>query len=300
MAPPKAGKTFPSITECDGLKYESIAADLDGTLLISRSSFPYFMLIAVEAGSLLRGLILLLSLPLVIISYLFISEAIGIQILIFISFAGLKIRDIELVSRAVLPRYHQQKRSEPFPFSKHCPTSFLLSFQKHCKLILLSYFIFDRFYAANVRKESFEVFDRCKRKVVVTANPTFMVEPFVKDFLGGDKVLGTEIEVNPKSKKATGFVQKPGVLVGKFKRLAILKEFGDESPDLGIGDRESDLDFMSICKVSLLTRSCLIFLIFLRPTIIYSMLIDILTSFILSFDSQVFSLFLSHFFLERN
>ncbi|MBA0701278.1 hypothetical protein Goari_022939 [Gossypium aridum] len=208
MAPPKAGKTFPSITECDGLKYESIAADLDGTLLISRSSFPYFMLIAVEAGSLLRGLILLLSLPLVIISYLFISEAIGIQILIFISFAGLKIRDIELVSRAVLPR----------------------------------------FYAANVRKESFEVFDRSKRKVVVTANPTFMVEPFVKDFLGGDKVLGTEIEVNPKTKKATGFVKKPGVLVGKFKRLAILKEFGDESPDLGIGDRESDHDFMSICK----------------------------------------------------
>lgn len=166
------------------------------------------MLVAVEAGSLFRGLILLLSLPLIIISYLFISEAIGIQILIFISFAGLKIRDIELVSRAVLPR----------------------------------------FYAANVRKESFEVFDRCKRKVVVTANPTFMVEPFVKDFLGGDKVLGTEIEVNPKTKKATGFVKKPGVLVSDLKRLAILKEFGDESPDLGIGDRESDHDFMSICK----------------------------------------------------
>ncbi|KAL4363139.1 hypothetical protein GQ457_04G031480 [Hibiscus cannabinus] len=154
MAPPKAGRRFPSITECNGSTYESIAADLDGTLLISRSSFPYFMLIAVEAGSLFRGLVLLLSLPLVIVAYLFISEAIGIQILIFISFAGLKIRDIELVSRAVLPR----------------------------------------FYAANVRRESFEVFDRCKRKVVVTANPTFMVEPFVKDFLGGDKVLGTEIE----------------------------------------------------------------------------------------------------------
>ncbi|EOX95939.1 Glycerol-3-phosphate acyltransferase 8 [Theobroma cacao] len=208
MAPAKSGRSFPSITKCEGSTYESIAADLDGTLLISRSSFPYFMLVAVEAGSLLRGLILLLSLPLVIVSYLFISEAIGIQILIFISFAGLKIRDIELVSRAVLPR----------------------------------------FYAANVRKESFEVFDRCKRKVVVTANPTFMVEPFVKDFLGGDKVLGTEIEVNPKTKKATGFVKKPGVLVSELKRLAILKEFGEESPDLGIGDRESDHDFMSICK----------------------------------------------------
>ena len=85
---------------------------------------------------------------------------------------------------------------------------------------------------------------------MVTANPTLMVEPFVRDFLGGTKVLGTEIEVNPKTKKATGFVKKPGVLVGDRKRLALLKEFGDESPGIGIGDRESDHDFMSICKVS--------------------------------------------------
>ena len=166
------------------------------------------MLVAIEAGSLLRGLVLLLSFPIIVIAYLFISEAIGIQILIFISFAGLKIRDIELASRAVLTR----------------------------------------FYASDVRKESYEVFEKCGRKVVVTANPIVMVEPFVKDFLGGDKVLGTEIEVNPKTKRATGFVKPPGVLVGKLKRLAILKEFGDESPDIGIGDRESDHDFMAICK----------------------------------------------------
>lgn len=100
----KQTRKFPSIAECTGSTYGSIAADLDGTLLVSSSSFPYFMLVAIEAGSLLRGLVLLLSLPVVIIAYLFISEAIGIQILIFISFPGLKIRDIELVSRAVLPR----------------------------------------------------------------------------------------------------------------------------------------------------------------------------------------------------
>uniref|UniRef100_A0A2P2KM80 Glycerol-3-phosphate acyltransferase 8 putative glycerol-3-phosphate acyltransferase n=1 Tax=Rhizophora mucronata TaxID=61149 RepID=A0A2P2KM80_RHIMU len=208
MKSPKQAPKFPPITSCSGSTYRSIAADLDGTLLVSSSSFPYFMLVAIEAGSLLRGLVLLFSLPLVIVSYFFISEAMGIQILIFISFAGLKVRDIELASRAVLPR----------------------------------------FYAADVRSESFDVFDRCKRKVVVTANPTIMVEPFVTDFLGGDKVLGTEIEVDPKSKRATGFVKSPGVLVGKWKKLAIQKEFGEEAPDLGIGDRETDHDFMSICK----------------------------------------------------
>ncbi|KAL2511351.1 Glycerol-3-phosphate 2-O-acyltransferase 4 [Abeliophyllum distichum] len=183
MSPPKPKTTtpFPSIEKCEisTKNHHSIAADLDGTLLISRSSFPYFMLVAVEAGSLLRGLVLLLSFPLIAISYIFVSESLAIQMLIFISFSGLKLRDIELASRAVLPR----------------------------------------FYASNVRPESFDVFDKCKRKVIITANPTVMVEPFAKDFLRCDKVIGTEIE-----------------------------EFGEEKPDIGIGDRESDHDFMSMCK----------------------------------------------------
>lgn len=210
MSPLEKQRKFPPIGECrrGAAGYESIAADLDGTLLASSSAFPYYMLVAIEAGSLLRGLALLLSLPLVILTYFFVSEAVGIQILIFISFSGLKVRDIELASRAVLPR----------------------------------------FYASDVRADSFEVFDKCKRKVVVTANPTVMVETFVREYLGGEKVLGTEIEVDPRTKKATGFVKKPGVLVGDLKRLAILKEFGDVAPDVGIGDRETDHDFMSLCK----------------------------------------------------
>ncbi|PSS24284.1 Glycerol-3-phosphate acyltransferase [Actinidia chinensis var. chinensis] len=209
-AKPTAETIFPSITTCDVsvASDRSIAADLDGTLLTSRSSFPYFMLVAIEAGSLLRGLLLLLSFPLIAVAYIFVSESLAIQILIFVSFAGLPIRDIELASRAVLPR----------------------------------------FYAKEVRADSYDLFERCRRRVVVTANPTLMVEPFVKEYLGGDKVLGTEIEVNPKTKRATGFVKKPGVLVGKWKKLAVLKEFGEKSPDIGIGDRESDHDFMSICK----------------------------------------------------
>ncbi|KAK6141032.1 hypothetical protein DH2020_025213 [Rehmannia glutinosa] len=205
-----AAARFPSIEKCDTSdeNRHSIAADLDGTLLISRSSFPYFMLVAIEAGSLLRGLILLLAFPLIAVAYVFVSEALAIQMLIYISFSGLKVRDIELAARAVLPR----------------------------------------FYASDVRAESFDVFEKCKRKVIITANPTIMVDPFVKEFLGGDKVIGTEIEVDPKTRRATGYVMKPGVLVGKWKKLGVLKEFGEEKPDIGIGDRESDHDFMSICK----------------------------------------------------
>lgn len=205
-----AAAQFPPIDKCEltDANRQSIAADLDGTLLIQRSSFPYFMLVAIEAGSLFRGLILLLAFPLIAVAYVFVSEALAIEMLIYISFSGLKVRDIELAARAVLPR----------------------------------------FYAADVRAESYSVFEKCKRKVIITANPTIMVEPFVKEYLGGDKVIGTEIEVDPKTKKATGFVKKPGVLVGKLKKLGVVKEFGDEKPGIGIGDRESDHDFMSHCK----------------------------------------------------
>ncbi|KAJ0673319.1 putative glycerol-3-phosphate 2-O-acyltransferase [Helianthus annuus] len=211
--PEATEKTFPPISKCEfsTVNHRSIAADLDGTLLNSTSAFPYYMLVAIEAGSLLRGLILLLSFPIIAIAYIFVSESLAIKMLIFISFAGIKAREIELASRAVLPR----------------------------------------FYASDVRSDSFEVFDRCQRKVVVTANPTVMVEAFVKEYLGADKVIGTEIEVDAKTKKATGFVKEPGVLVGRLKRVAVVKEFGGELPDIGIGDRKSDHDFMSVCKVSL-------------------------------------------------
>ncbi|KAF8413187.1 hypothetical protein HHK36_001163 [Tetracentron sinense] len=207
---PWSRRNFPSISSCkeNDREAQSIAADLDGTLLISRDSFPYFMIVAIEAGSFLRALVLLLASPFLLIVYKLVSESLGVQMFIFILFSGLKIRDIEAVSRAVLPR----------------------------------------FYAGDVRSESWNLFRKCKRKVVVTANLRVMVEPFVRDFLGVQKVLGTEIEVNPKTKRATGFLKKPGLLLGDLKRSAIFEEFDGESPDIGLGDRESDYDFMAICK----------------------------------------------------
>lgn len=208
---PTEHRSFPFIADCDisGRDTHAVAADLDGTLLVSRSSFPYFFLLATEAGSLLRAAVLLLLSPLIFFVYKLASEAAGIQIMIYVAVAGIPIRDIELVARSVLPR----------------------------------------FYAADVRRDSYRAFRSCgRRRVVVTANPTVLVEPFVREYLGGDRVLGTELEVDSRTGKATGFVVGPGVLVGGRKRDAVRKEFGDDLPELGIGDRESDHDFMAICK----------------------------------------------------
>lgn len=84
---------------------------------------------------------------------------------------------------------------------------------------------------------------------MVTANPRIMVEPFLKEYLEVEGVMGTEIEVTAGG-YATGFVSSSGVLVGSRKRSAVQQKFdGASPPDIGLGDRPSDLPFLSLCKV---------------------------------------------------
>ncbi|CAN0927969.1 Glycerol-3-phosphate 2-O-acyltransferase 6 [Linum grandiflorum] len=202
---------FRPVTRCSSERRsdQTVVADLDGTLLLSSSSFPYFLLVALEAGSLFRALVLVLSVPLMYLLSFFVSEAMANKLLIFIAFSGLKLKDIELVSRSVLPR----------------------------------------FYADDVHPEAWGIFDSFGRKYIITDSPRIMVEPFSKMFLGADKVLGTELQITD-SGRATGFVAKPGLMAGQQKRDAVIKDFGANLPDVGMGDQVSDYPFMFLCKES--------------------------------------------------
>ncbi|CAM0947966.1 unnamed protein product [Alopecurus aequalis] len=206
-----ASQRFPPLSAFDPSARErrTAASDLDGTLLASSSAFPYYFLVALEAGSYLRALALLLLAPLILLLYTAVSEPAAIALLVFATFAGLCVDDVEAVARGVLPRH----------------------------------------YAAGVRADAWEVFRGCGagRRVVVTASPAVMVGPFVREFLGAE-VAGTELRTFAGGRRFTGMIES--VLVGERKREVVQRMFGggDSLPDVGLGDRESDHEFMAICK----------------------------------------------------
>ncbi|XP_058073830.1 glycerol-3-phosphate acyltransferase RAM2-like [Magnolia sinica] len=208
--PNQSNHRFESVDKCASIGREkhTVVADMDGTLLRGRSSFPYFALVAFEVGGILRLLFLLLASPIAGVLYYFVSESAGIQVLIFATLAGMKVADIESVARAVLPK----------------------------------------FYSTDLHPESWRVFSSCGRRCVLTANPRIMVEAFLKEYLGADKVIGTEISTY--KGRATGFVLRTGVLVGRNKATALRETFGDASPEIGLGDRRTDFPFMSLCQES--------------------------------------------------
>ncbi|XP_008806743.1 probable glycerol-3-phosphate acyltransferase 3 [Phoenix dactylifera] len=77
-----------------------LICDVEGGLLRSSSTFPYFMLVALEGGGFLRGFLLLLLYPLVCL----LSHEVGLRLTVMGAFCGLR-KDGFRVGRAVLPKF---------------------------------------------------------------------------------------------------------------------------------------------------------------------------------------------------
>lgn len=143
---------YPSLSKFNphGRKSQTVVCDFHRCLLRSPSFFPYFMLVAFEGGSILRALLLLLSSPLL----LFLDYEMKMRVMIFITFCGLRLKDMDSVSRAVLPK----------------------------------------FYLENLNLQAYEALDSAGSKAVFTAVPRVMVEGFLKEYLAVDSVVGTELQ----------------------------------------------------------------------------------------------------------
>ncbi|XP_044948289.1 probable glycerol-3-phosphate acyltransferase 3 [Hordeum vulgare subsp. vulgare] len=129
----------------------ALVVDVDGGLLLSSGSlFPYFMLVAIEAGGLLRGLLLLLLYPVIAC----IGGDVAVRAMAFVAFCGLRATRFH-AGRAVLPRW------------------------------LLEDVGLEAFDAVRRRRPSGAA---GRRTAVVWASrmPRVMVEPFLKEYLEAD------------------------------------------------------------------------------------------------------------------
>ncbi|XP_062181809.1 probable glycerol-3-phosphate acyltransferase 3 [Phragmites australis] len=81
----------------------TLVVDVDTALLRSPSLFPYFMLVALEAGGFLRGLVLLLLYPLVRLM----SRSAAVKAMAAVSFCGLRASRFR-AGRAVLPKWFME------------------------------------------------------------------------------------------------------------------------------------------------------------------------------------------------
>uniref|UniRef100_A0ACD5X8P5 Uncharacterized protein n=1 Tax=Avena sativa TaxID=4498 RepID=A0ACD5X8P5_AVESA len=208
---PMTASPFPTVHKCSsvGRSGDTVVADLDGTLLCGRSSFPYFAQMAFETGGVLRLLLLLVLAPLAGLLYYLVSESAGIQVLIFASMAGAEVAEIEAVARAVLPK----------------------------------------FYCSDLHPESWRVFSSCGRRYVLTANPRIMVEAFLKEYAGADAVLGTELVVwrgRATGLVASPGVLVGEKKADALRRA--FGEAASARPEIGLGDRKTDYPFMRLCK----------------------------------------------------
>ncbi|XP_044502062.1 probable glycerol-3-phosphate acyltransferase 3 [Mangifera indica] len=91
---------FNSLAHRSDLSNQTLIFNVEGALLKSSSLFPYFMLVAFEAGGLFRAFVLLISYPFIRLA----GEERGLKIMVMICFFGIK-KDKFRVGKAVLPKF---------------------------------------------------------------------------------------------------------------------------------------------------------------------------------------------------
>ncbi|KAK9102463.1 hypothetical protein Sjap_019717 [Stephania japonica] len=167
-----------------------VVSKLEGTLLLSRNTFPYFMLVAFEGSGPVRALMLLLASPFLFLLESLSLESISLKVMIFISMAGLKVTDVKAVAKAVLPR----------------------------------------FFLKDLRASAFKKFScssRHGKKYIVTLCPRIMVEAFVREYLNVDGVFGAELRTF--DEYCTGFVSSPGLVLGFCESESLTLAIADDT-----------------------------------------------------------------------
>ena len=137
----------------------TVVCTVEGGLLMSASTFPYFMLVALEAGGLLRGLLLLMLYPLLRL----LSDELAMKAMILVTFAGLRKDAFGRLGMAVMPKlFLEDVSAEVF----QAATSSVAAARQ----------------------------GRRRRCVCVSSMPRAMVEPFLREYLAIDAVVAPDLK----------------------------------------------------------------------------------------------------------
>ncbi|CAN8308755.1 unnamed protein product [Cochlearia groenlandica] len=98
--PKQKYQKYPSSLLESDLSNHTLIFNVEGALLKSESLFPYFMLVAFEAGGVIRSFILFILYPLITLM----SHEMGVKVMVMVSFFGVK-KDGFRAGKSVLPKY---------------------------------------------------------------------------------------------------------------------------------------------------------------------------------------------------
>ncbi|CAI9089228.1 OLC1v1023763C1 [Oldenlandia corymbosa var. corymbosa] len=164
------------------------------------------MLVAFEGGSIFRAFLLLLSFPLLCT----LRFELRMRFMIFITFCGLRLKDMDVVARVVLPK----------------------------------------FYLEDLNLRVYEVVDSVGSRLVFTSLPRVMVEGFLKDYLNVEVVQGSELDTIWNGKYFSRLLAtSSGLLLNKDAALRKHFGEKSPDLGIGSLTAD-DLKFISVCKES--------------------------------------------------